>query len=48
METVQQVSSRLSVGVMEFRKTKSTDCYEKQKDFVVTCFGVGWELMNVS
>lgn len=34
MEIVQQVSSRLSVGVMEFRKTKSTDCYEKQKDFV--------------
>lgn len=47
MEIVQQVSSRLSVGVMEFRKTKSTDCYEKQKDFMMTCL-VGWELANVS
>lgn len=48
MEIVQQVSSRLSVGVMEFRKTKSTDCYEKQKDFMMTCLVWGWELANVS
>lgn len=37
MQIVQQVSGRLSVGVMEFRTTKSTDCYGKQKDFMVTC-----------
>lgn len=49
MEIVQQVSSRLSVGVMEFRKTKSTDCYEKQKDFMMTClmWGGSWQMFHI-
>lgn len=41
MEMVQQASRRLSVGVMEFRKTKSTQCYQKWKDFMMTCLVCG-------